>query len=294
MTLATRTPAFNRYIRPACAAPALWRLLVGLVVFVVIYIGFVIGLTELAQATGLVGTTQADYNLNTRTSLIEGLLTFAGGILGVWAAVRLLHRRSFTSLLGPLPAVRRNFIIAAGVVFMIQAVWMLVTSLYFGVVPNQPLNMVLLFLPVGAILLLIQTGAEEFLFRGYIMQQLAARFQSPLVWLVLPSVVFGLIHYDAGTMGDMVWYIIVALTISGLVWADLTRITGNIGAAWGWHFMNNFLLLNFVTLPDSMTGFAWKLTAFSMDDMTPVDVLPDICVSIVIWLILRRILRPTA
>jgi len=293
------TPAFDAYIQPARAKPQIWRLVVGLMVFFIIYIGFVICVTTFTRMLGWVGMTDADMNLNTRPSMTEGLFTFAGGLLGIWVVVKLLHGRKFATLLGPKTSalaprsgVWRNFAIAAAVVFAVQASWMVATALYLGAVPNQPLMMVLVFLPLGALLLLVQTGAEELLFRGYLMQQLAARFKSPVIWIVLPSVVFGLIHYDPATMGDMVWYIIVALTVSGLVWADLTRITGNIGAAWGWHFMNNFMLLNFMTLPETLTGFAWKLTPFGTSDMTPLDMLPDIGVSVAIWLVLRRLLRP--
>lgn len=102
--------------------------------------------------------TEADGNLNTRASMAVGLLTFAGGILGVWAVVKLLHGISFHTLLGPRATItgqrsgiRRNFIIAASVVFIFQAILMTASSLYFGTAPNQPLSMVLLFLPIGAI-----------------------------------------------------------------------------------------------------------------------------------------------
>lgn len=115
------------------------------------------------------------------------------------------------------------------------------------------------------------------LFRGYLMQQPDATarraFQKP---------------------DHLVWWIIAAITITGLIWADLTRITGNIGAAWGWHFMNNFLLLNFVTLPESMTGFTWRLTAYGVDDMPPLLLIFEIGFPIVIWLVLLQILRPAA
>ena len=139
------TTAFEDYILAARVKPQLWRLLVGLGLFFAIYVGFVVGFTTLVAQLGWVGTTQADYDLNTRASLIEALLTFAGGILGVWAAVGFMHGRRFRTLLGPRHAVRRCFAIAAGVTFGFQAVWMIATSLYFGVVPNQPLTMVLLF-----------------------------------------------------------------------------------------------------------------------------------------------------
>ncbi len=52
---------------------------------------------------------------------------------------------------------------------------------------------------------LIQTGAEELVFRGYLQQQLAARFASPLIWMVLPALIFGAVHYDPATAGPNVW-----------------------------------------------------------------------------------------
>lgn len=286
------TPDFVSYIAPAQFKPQLWRLIVGLILFFVIYIGIVIGLATVTSAFGLAGMTSTEMNLNTRGSMIEALLGFGGGILGVWAAVVLLHRRSLVSVVGPLSDVRRNFLIAAGVVGVGQSIWMLISAYFVGTQPNLPLTSVLLFLPLAAILLFIQTGAEEILFRGYLMQQLAARFKSPIIWLALPSVAFGLVHYDPETMQHMVWWVVIAITVSGFAWADLTRVTGNLGAAWGWHFMNNFMLLNFVTLPGTMTGFVWKTTGVGIEDLTAWLILPEIGFSVGVWLLLRRALRP--
>ena len=40
--------------------------------------------------------------------------------------------------------------------------------------------------------------AEEALFRGYLLQQLAVRNPSPLIWMVLPALVFAALHIDPG------------------------------------------------------------------------------------------------
>lgn len=289
--MAFRTDQFEAYIAPARAHPQIWRIVVGVIVTVAMLIGWIIVSAWVTVELGWVGMNSAELDLNTRPSMIEGLLGFSGGIIGLWIVVRFLHRRSFGSLLGSGP-VARHFLIAAGVVAVINGSWLIASAFVWGTIPNVAFASVLIFLPLGAALLLIQTGAEEFLFRGYLMQQLAARFASPIIWFVLPAVTFGLIHYDPASMGDMIWPIIASLTLTGLAWADLTRITGNIGAAWGWHFMNNFLLLNFFTLQGSLTGFAWKVTPFGPEDLTLIYIAPDFVFTVLSWWILRRILRP--
>ncbi len=287
--MAFRTDLFEAYIAPARAHPQFWRIIAGVTVTVAVMMGWIGASTWVTGEMRWVGMSKAELNLNTRPSLSEGLLWFSGAIIGLWIAVKLLHRRSFGTLLGDGP-VARHFLMTAAVVGLINGTWLIISSYIWGSVPNVPLASVLLFLPLGAALLLIQTGAEEFLFRGYLMQQLAARFASPMIWFVLPAVIFGLIHYDPASMGDMIWPIIGSLTLTGLVWADLTRITGNIGAAWGWHFMNNFLLLNFITIKGSLTGFAWKVTPFGPEDLTIVYLLPEFGFTILTWLIVRRML----
>ena len=287
--MAFRTDLFEAYIAPARAHPQIWRIIAGVTVTIAVMIGWIGASAWVTGEMRWVGMSKAELNLNTRPSLIEGLLGFSGAIIGLWIAVKLLHRRSFGTLLGDGP-VARHFLMTAAVVGLINGTWLIISSYIWGSVPNVPLASVLLFLPLGAALLLIQTGAEEFLFRGYLMQQLAARFASPIIWFVLPAITFGLIHYDPASMGDMIWPIIASLTLTGLVWADLTRITGTIGAAWGWHFMNNFLLLNFITIKGSLTGFAWKVTPFGPEDLTIVYLLPEFGFTILTWLIVRRML----
>ncbi len=283
-----RTRAFEAFIAPAQRYPQLWRLILGTVLIGGIYYAVLLTILLPAEITGIIGS---DYILDTRGSMTALFLTFTGAILGVWAAIKLLHKRSFGTLLGPWGAFRKNFITAAGTILILQSLWMLLGALIDGSTPNQSLSSVILFLPVAFILVLLQTGAEEIVFRSYLMQQLGARFKSPAIWFLLPPLGFGLLHYNPAMYGGIAWGVVIGITLTGLAWADLTRVTGNIGAAWGWHFMNNFLLFNFLSLQHDMNGFAWRTSDLDVKNMGAFEIYGDIGFTLASWLILRRILR---
>lgn len=122
--------------------------------------------------------------------------------------------------------------------------------------PATPGGVWLVFLPLALFGILIQTGAEELVFRGYLQQQLAARFASPLVWLVFPSVLFGLAHYAPDALGGHAWLVVAATGLFGLIAADLTARSGALGLAWGLHFANNALAILVVSAMGGLDGLA--------------------------------------
>jgi membrane protease YdiL (CAAX protease family) len=137
---------------------------------------------------------------------------------------------------------------------------------------------------------LLQTGAEEILFRGYIQQQLAARFRSPILWMILPSALFGVLHWQPDVMGDNAIYVVAAATLFGLLAADLTAKTGSLGAAWGFHFANNVVAILIVSLDGPLSGLA--LYTASVDPASPEIrplILLDMGTTVVTWLIIRTI-----
>lgn len=283
-----RTTNFENFIAPARAYPQIWRLILGFAIMAAIYYAVMFVMLVPAQLYGII---DSDFVMDTRAGMSVLFLTFGGAVLGVWAAVRLVHKRAFGTLLGSWQPFRKNFLIAALVVMVLQSVWMWLGAYLGGSNPNQPLWSVLALLPIAALMVLLQTGAEELVFRGYLMQQLAARFRHPLIWFALPPVAFGLLHYDTDMYQNIAWGVVIGITLTGLAWADLTRVTGNIGAAWGWHFMNNFLLFNFLSLKDDMNGFAWRTSAMDVSEMGAVEIFGDIGFTVLSWIILRRILR---
>lgn len=289
------TPAFDRFVAPARRRPQIWRFLVGMLVSVAIYTAWAVGVIAvayyvLARDGDPLGWTDALVAAETPLGTLILLLTFVGMALGPMAAARWLHGRSAGSLFGPRVRTLRDFVMAAGIVFVVLGFSVGLWSLRFDAVPNLPLTVWAMVLPMTLLGLLVQTGAEEILFRGYMQGQLAARFRSPVVWLVLPSLLFGIVHYDPISAGGNVWLIVGAAATFGLIAADLTARTGSIGAAWGFHFANNTLAIAILATEGTITGLSrWK-TPYALSDleMPLAIIVGDMVMLLLAWILVRR------
>ena len=285
------TPAFERFVAAARRKPQLWRLLVGLVIVMAVYVGWfaaVIAVGFLVLSAVQPGFDPAALmEADTPLAVLVVLATFVGLAAGPIVAAAALHDRSARSVVGaPL---RRPFLLAGAIAAGVFAANYLLLPMAFDPVSNTPWSVWLPLLPVAVVGLLIQTGAEEVAFRGYLQTQLAARFRSPWVWMVLPSVVFGLMHLDPAGQGPNAWWIVAATTLFGLAAADLTRVTGSIGAAWGFHFANNFAALLILGLDGALSGLARWTTPFGADDVETLRPLmvQDMLVTVIVWALIR-------
>ena len=285
-----QTAALAHFIAPARARPALWRLLLGLVLTVGTYAAVVIAAFSLAPLM------PGDLAWKGTTPLSMSLMmgTFAGAIVGVFLAAGLLHARAPATLFGPRRRVMRDFGMALAVFAVAQGLNLCLWALIYDAVPVNPLHHVLAWLPWAALIVLVQTGAEELVFRGYILQQLAARFRSPLIWFALPPLVFALLHWDPATNGSLNLAVVVMIGVTGLAWADLTRISGSIGAAWGWHFANNAFLMIVLGNMGQMDAFVARSTPYAITDMPPLPILADLVTQVAVWVVLRRLVIPVA
>ncbi len=290
--------AHDAYVAPARARPQLWRLLLGFLFASAIATLWVIGLFVLVYlAAGIEGgpawierMTRAD----SPTSALLVIGTLWGLALGAMAAARLLHRRSVWTLFGPHRRLRRQFLLAVVICGGILAASALIPFGY-DPVPNLDLVLWLSFLPLALVVVLGQTLAEELFFRAYLQQQLAARFRSPLIWMLLPSILFGMAHYDPSNGPLLSWLTVAATGLFGLCAADLTARTGTIGAAWGFHFANNVAAILVVALSGSLSGLALYTTPFSpseADILAPL-LLRDMATTVVIWAAIRWLVAKT-
>jgi membrane protease YdiL (CAAX protease family) len=141
-------------------------------------------------------------------------------------------------------------------------------------------------------LILLQVGAEELFFRGYLQQQLAARFRSPAIWIGLPAALFAWGHYQPEETGGNALAVAVWAGIFAAAAADLTARTGTLGAAIGLHFANNAISILFLSLPGPVSGLALYTYPFAADDpaLGPLF-LVDLGVIGVSWLAARVALR---
>lgn len=110
-------------------------------------------------------------------------------------------------------------------------------------------------------LLMIQIGAEEILFRGYLLQTISARGGNFIWAAVLPSVIFGCLHFDYATFGANAFAYVASTAVFGMILCAVTLRLGNIGAAFGLHFFNNLAALFIYGLDDELGA----LTLFHLD-----------------------------
>jgi len=150
-----------------------------------------------------------------------------------------------------------------------------------------------MFLPLALLGLLIQTGAEEAVFRGYMQQQLAARFATPVAWMGVPALLFGLAHYAPGLGPVSPWLIVLVTGFFGVIAADLTARSGGIGLAWGIHFANNVIAVLVISAMAGLDGLALFRVSDPAGGAMGLDVLlvADMALMALVWGLARLWLR---
>jgi CAAX protease family protein len=232
-----RTAGFEGFVAPARADPALWRLAAGAALAGALWMATAVAVGSVAPAAG------------PRAALVLYLASFAGLAAGVVLAARLLHRRPWRTLIGPAGFSGQGFVLGVAVIAGVALLSTL--SLIAFALPTRQWGFAVwaAWLPVALPALLVQTGAEELAFRGYLMQGLAARFRPPAAWFLLPAALFGALHYSSAEFGRDAWLAALSAGVVGLVLADVTVRTGNLSVAMGLHFANNVFAMLVLALP---------------------------------------------
>ncbi|MEL6204652.1 MAG: type II CAAX endopeptidase family protein [Pseudomonadota bacterium] len=294
-----RRPEFEAYLHDARIYPEVWRLILGIGLTVLIWIGTT--LVILAAAIAVVASDQGAFGImpyltglqtpNTPGTVLLLLATFAGLFIGAMVAAAALHFRGPGTLFGPWEEWRRGFLTGLTVLFVPYALLVGISLALGAAEPNLSLGLWALLLPVGLALLFLQIGAEELFFRGYIQQQLAARFNSRIVWMWLPSIVFAALHVAPQAGANLPLVLLSALTF-GLVAADLTERTGSLGAAMGIHFGNNFFGLFIVSLADTISGMSLYVSHTDIGEtgLQSLSMAASILVMLAVWGVTVRLL----
>lgn len=264
-------PAFAAFIAPARKHSEIWRILLGLVLFAVLLVALVIALfaatyfgfemQEFGKGRRMIGEISGQRSVFSTFALL-GMITLF--IPALWPVVRLLHKRPLSSLISPTGRINWTiWSISAGILLFLGAISAILTLATEDVTQQMPLGQwafwAVLVLPV----LFLQTTAEELLFRGYLQQQLAARFQSRWIWMALPAFLFGMAHYNPETFGTNTWLVMGNAFVMGLIAADITARLGNLSASMGLHFANNLMVALFLNIDGQMSGLS--LFTFEMN-----------------------------
>ncbi|MEZ6030531.1 MAG: type II CAAX endopeptidase family protein [Hyphomonadaceae bacterium] len=244
---------FHQWVAAAEPKREVWRTLAGFVLILIIWTGWTAVLGLIAVGGGLVnprllaGSVQGNLGMLSfaEAAVLLGVMlaTFWGLWLGAWIVLKALHRRGLSTLVSSDGRLRLG---QFGVGAALAAAYLaagLVYALAMGAAPIRtdidPGQWLVAFIPL-ALLVLAQSAGEEVVFRGYLPQQLAARWRHPLVWGLLPSLAFGLAHvFNGGALDSFALYYVAAATTLGLVMMAMVWRTGSLAAAMGFHFVNN-------------------------------------------------------
>lgn len=216
-------------------------------------------------------------------SLIINLSPFIFLLGLLFLLVRNLHERSVLSL-----TTSRNTVDYKRILFSFSLVVLLTITVftvsYFvdnsNIIWNfNPLKFSILFL-ISMLLFPCQIGLEEYLFRGYLMQQIGIVAKNRWFPLLFTSVVFGLFHSANPEVAQMGYGVMVFYIGTGLLLGIMTLMDESLELALGFHLGNNLMAALLITSDVSAihTDALFKYSTVEK----PVDMLNEMIVSIAI------------
>tara|TARA_X000001036_G_scaffold340189_1_gene319413 strand:+ start:394 stop:1320 length:927 start_codon:yes stop_codon:yes gene_type:complete len=240
------------YITQAKEYTKWWKYLIGaVIVFAALFIFSIphaIAIGVKLASGGLDPTRLEDVNylmqaFEPNLNLIFVLLPFVGMLLGTFLAVRYVHGQPLLKLTTTRNTVDWNRAAFAFILWGAFTSFMLLID-YTVLSPenyqwNFKLQPFLILCVIAAILLPIQTSAEEYLFRGYLMQGIGGVFKYKWIALLLTSIGFGLLHYmnpEVERFGDIVMIYYIG---TGLFLGIITLMDEGLELALGFHAANN-------------------------------------------------------
>lgn len=235
-----------------------WRYLISILVALIAsqVIGAIpLGLAVILSGAENIGSSPADIieatGISKNLFLVLMLIPFVIGLIFLIAIIKTLHGRTFTDTTTGATRFRIGRFIKGFLLWFFLYLVMMAT-LYF----LNPENFVFAFQPkqffililISFLLIPIQTGFEEVLFRGYLMQGFYLLTKDKWMAVIITAVLFAAIHgfnpevKAFGIVLSMGQYILF-----GLMFGFITVMDDGIELAWGAHAANNIFVSIFVT-----------------------------------------------
>lgn len=178
------------------------------------------------------------------------LLSFAIGFVGLWIAVRFLHKQTMKVIVTARENIDWKRIIFAFIFWgsisgiMIYADYASNPDDYLW---NFELNRFLILFVIAVVLIPIQTSLEEYIFRGYLMQGFGFLAKNRWFPLLMTSVIFGGMHVFNPEVGKLGYSIMIYYIGTGLFLGILTLMDEGMELSLGFHAANNLVTALLVT-----------------------------------------------
>ena len=209
------------------------------------------------------------YDISPITGLALMIIPFVLGLITLLLLMKPIHERPMLSVITGHSSFRwKKFFWGAGAWLLLLSAYAFFASITGIQKVELQFNATSLFtLAVVSVLLLpFQTGFEEVLFRGYLMQGIAKIFKYRWIPLIITALIFGSLHFmnpevkeygAAIVMPQYIWF--------GIFFGICALMDEGLELAWGVHAINNIFLSVFFTQDSSaiQTPALFRITDFS-------------------------------
>jgi membrane protease YdiL (CAAX protease family) len=183
-------------------------------------------------------------------ALIINLVPFAFLLACLFVLVRFLHNRSILSLTTSRAKVDyKRIFFSFGIIVSLTVFGFIVsfTADDANIIWNfDPLKFTILFI-ISILFFPFQIGYEEYLFRGYLMQQIGIIARNRWIPLVITSVVFGLFHSANPEVAKMGFGVMFFYIGTGFLLGIMTLMDESLELALGFHLGNNLMAALLIT-----------------------------------------------
>lgn len=183
--------------------------------------------------------------------ILLGLGSIAILHLFVWFWVGVVHGRGYWQFLNPSHLRLSEAFKQVGIYFGLTAIAAIISAIILPF--HQDIQFVanwklwsIWIVPI-VLMILLQASAEEAVFRGYLQQYIAYYFPNFWVYGVIPSVIFGFLHYfNFPDDPFLAWAATISISVFGIIMADWARVTKSTLGPILYHSLNNILLIAFI------------------------------------------------
>lgn len=179
-------------------------------------------------------------------------------LLGLFVAIRFIHKRKFSSLITPnrkidWKRIGFGFITYFVILGLTSIIDCLLTPGDYSFNDVRVSDFMILFVLVQ-VLTPIQTTCEELFFRGYLLQLFGKWVRIPILLSLIAGLIFGALHFANPEMGYSPILVGADYLLTGFIWCYITVKTNSAELSIGAHAANNMLLGWFITMEDSALG----------------------------------------
>lgn len=193
-------------------------------------------------------------NKNILLALLLGMFVFT--FFGLLIVVKSVHKKTLVSIITAWDKIRfSRFLFGFGV----WAVFLIISVLLSYFLNKEdmkfqfdPMNFIYL-VAVCLILMPIQTGTEELIFRGYLVQGLSQVFKNGITPLIITSLLFGLVHMTNPEAKEYGWIMMLPYySLFGFFLGAITLLDEGLELAMGIHCANNIISSLLITSPNGV------------------------------------------